>query len=99
MQTKIYCKEQKKGTLSFYLNHMGNDYLLFCQPYKKGANDFYKNGVRFDESIDYSKARRNRAIFKTMDKIPMYVKYVEKEYNIKVLDKTIKNGCKEARCA
>ena len=88
MQTKIYCRELKRGTLSFYLNHMGNDHFLFWQHFKKGTNDYYKNGVSIDEAIDYSKAQRNRAVFKTMDKILMYIKYIEKESNIRVLNKT-----------
>lgn len=88
MQTKIYCKEQKRGTLSFYLNHMGVDYFLFYQHFKSGTNDYYKNGVSLDEAINYSRGQRNRAVFKTMDKIPMYIKYIEKENNIQVLNKT-----------
>ena len=88
MQTKIYCKTLSKGIHSFYLSHNGMDYLLFCQEYRRGVNDFYKNGVRFDEARDYSKARRDTALIKTMDKIPMYVKYIEREYNIQILNKT-----------
>ncbi len=88
MQTMIHCKTLRKGVHSFYLNFNGNDYLLFCQAYRKGVNNFYKNGVRFDESRNYSKAKGDSAVIRTMDKILMYVKYIEREYKIQVLDKT-----------
>ena len=90
MQTKIYCKTLSKGMHSFYLNHDGMDYFLFCQNYRKGVNDYYKNGVRFEEARDYSKAHHDTAIIRTMDKIPMYIKYIEEENNIQVMDKTKK---------
>ena len=88
MQTKIYCKEQKRGTLSFYLKYMGVDYFLFYQHFKSGTNDYYKNGVSLDEAINYSRWQRNWAVFKTMGKIPMYIKYIDKETNIQILNKT-----------
>ena len=92
MQTKIYCKTLSKGMHSFYLNHNGKDYLLFCQDYRRGVNNYFKNGVRFDEARNYSKAHGDTALMRTMDKIPMYVEYLEKENGIQVLNKTKKKN-------
>ena len=46
------------------------------------------NFLSYKESRNYSKAKGDSAIIRTMDKIPMYIKYIEREYKIQVLDKT-----------
>lgn len=38
--------------------------------------------------MKYSRAHNDSAITRTMDKIPMYVRYIEKEYAIEVLEQT-----------
>ncbi len=60
-------------------------YFLFFQPYKKGVADYFGNGVYLDRALDCSRARRDTAILHTMAKLPMYIRYVEKEYGLKVL--------------
>ena len=90
MKTTIYCKPTDKGVHSFYLIMGSDEFYLFSQSYRKGVEEYYGRGVRIDEAIKYSRAHRDSAIIRTMDKIPMYVKYVEREYDIRVLDSTKK---------
>ncbi|MCR5667354.1 MAG: hypothetical protein K6G01_11080 [Eubacterium sp.] len=91
--TTIYCKTTAKGIHSFYMLYRGTEYFLFSQHYRKGVGEFYRKGVSLRKATQYSKAHLDMAILKTMEKIPMYVKYVEKEYDIMVLERTKKKKC------
>ena len=95
MKTMIYCETPKKAVHDFYMLNEGEIYYLFSQNYRKGVQDFYHKGVRLDESLDYSKAHKDTAIERTMSKIPMYIKYIEKEYGIEVLKRTKKRNRSE----
>ena len=98
MKTAIYCKSAGKGVHSFYLLVGTDEFFLFSQAYRKSVDEYYgRGGVHIDESMKYSRARNDFAVAKTMDKIPMYVKYVEKEYDIKVLKKTKKHSVQRHR--
>lgn len=92
MKTIIYCKTAEKTVHSFFIINEGQVYYLFSQDYRKGVQAFYHKGVRLDESMDFSKAHNDAAIERTMSKIPMYIKYVEKEYGIEVLERTKKRN-------
>lgn len=101
MKTTIYCKPTAKGIHSFYLMIGNEEFFLFSQAYRKGVEEYYGRGVRIDESMKYSRAHNDSAITRTMDKIPMYVKYIEKEYAIEVLEQTKKRSSQNyrMRCA
>ena len=88
MKDKIYCKTTDKGIHSFYLSTSKGDYFLFQQNYRKGVNDYFEKGVTLNEAMNFSRSRQDNAIMRTMSKLPMYIKYVEKEYRVEVLDKT-----------
>ena len=101
MKTTIYCKPTAKGVHSFYLIVGTEEFFLFSQAYRKSVEEYYGRGVRINESMKYSRAHNDSAITRTMDKIPMYVKYIEKEYAIEVLEQTQKRSSQNyrARCA
>ena len=101
MKTTIYCKATSKGVHSFYLLVGKEEFYLFSQAYRKGVEEFYGRGVQIGESMRYSKAHKDTAITRTMDKIPTYVKYIEKEYAIEVLEQTKKRSAQNyrVRCA
>lgn len=92
MKTMIYCKTAEKAVHSFYMINEGKVYFLFSQDYRKGVQEFYHKGVILNESLDFSKAHKDTAIERTMSKIPMYIKYIEKEYGIEVLERTKKRN-------
>lgn len=104
MRATIYCKPSAKGIHSFYLVTADAEYYLFSQDYRKGVHEYFCKGVRIDEATDFSKSRRDNAIRRTMTKIPVYIKYIEKEYGVEVLEQTKRkhqrNSCRlEAICA
>lgn len=81
---------------------MGNEeFYLFSQAYRKGIENYYGMRVHIEESMRYSRAHNDLTITRTMKKILMYVRYIEKEYDIEVFEKT-KRKCAQnnrARCA
>lgn len=104
MKPMVYCKPTSKGIHSFYLKSEGEEYFLFCQDYRAGVQDYFSRGVSLDDAYNYSKANHNSALIKTISKLPMYIRYVEKEYGIEVLEQTKKHKRQQSgkfsrRCA
>ncbi len=97
MNTIVYCKPTAKGVHSFYLTVGTEEFFLFNQAYRKGVEEYYRRGVRINESMKYSRAHNDTAIIRTMNKIPLYVKYIEKEYAIEVLEQTKKRNSQNYR--
>ena len=89
MKTTVYCTADK-GIHTFYLVTDQGEYFLFNQDFRKGVHEYFGDGVRLDRALDHSKSHRDTAISKTMSKLPMYIKYIEKEYSIAVLKQTQK---------
>lgn len=90
MKPTIQCRVSDKGEHSFYLETDEGRYFLFCQKYRKGVGDYFRGGVILNNALNFAKSNYDEAIRRTMQKIPMYIKYIEKEYDIIVLEKTRK---------
>ena len=104
MKATIFCETMAKGIHAFYLLTNGQRYYLFIQDYRKGVQEYFGRGVPINEAMNYSRSHNDSAVVKTMSKIPMYVKYIEKEYAIEVFEQTKKRNRKncryrELRCA
>ena len=88
MKTSIYCRVTAKGIHSFYLRCSQGDFFLFTQSYRRGVQRYFGRGVRLEEACNYARAGGDRSLLHTMDKLPMYLRYAEKEYGITVLRRT-----------
>ncbi len=88
MKTTIRCEVASNDFLSFYLDTPEGSFFLFHQAYKSSAYSYYGRGVRLQEALDFSKSHRNTVVLKIMQKLPSYIKYVEKEQGIVVLEQT-----------
>ena len=97
MNAKIYCEPTDCGIHSFYLTVKGQEYYLFSQNYRRCVQEYFSKGVSIDQSMNYSRTHRDDTLIRTMTKIPMYVNYIEKEYNIEVLEQTKKKNGKNCR--
>ena len=53
-------------------------------------HEFYSDGVSLNTALKFALAHQDNAILRTMEKLPRYIKYVEKEYGIAVLEQTLK---------
>lgn len=87
MKTKIYCVPTEKGVLSLYLQNGSERLFLFHQPYRKGVAKYFSQGAVLEDAIDYSKAHGDTSLIHTMEKLPLYIKYLENKYGMEVFDK------------
>ena len=87
MQSKIFCKTVAKGKQSFYVAVDGQTYFLFQQAYRVSNKGFFQQGLRVDEINKYAGVY-STAVRKTLDKLPSYIRYVEKECGIAIYNKT-----------
>ena len=90
MRPTILCKTVERTRHFFYLIMDGKSYYLFSQSYRYGVHQYFSKGVPLNLALDHTRAKRDKAITRTMEKIPVYIKYLEKEYDITVLDQTQK---------
>lgn len=88
MRDGIYCKRTDGGFHTFYLVTGGQEYYLFRQRCYRGVQEYYGGGTPVDTAFDFSRAHRDDAIERTMAKLPKYIRYVEKEYAIHILEQS-----------
>lgn len=88
---KIYCKRNEYSQdHDFYLMDRNTTYYIFSQKFRKGVEDYYKNGVLLNKAIDHSACKKDCAVHRTMEKLKLYIRYIEKENGIIVFNKTRK---------
>ena len=92
MANTIYCETTAKGVQSFFINANGETHFLFSQNFRRGVKDYFERGVRIDEAINFKRANGNSAIIHTMEKLPAYIRYVEREYGMEVLRRTVRKN-------
>lgn len=88
MKTMIYCKPTHQGVHSFYLVTGDKEHFLFSQNYRKGVQEYFSRGVTLDDSVKFAKSKNDSAIIRTMTKLPMNIRYIEKEYEIGIYEQT-----------
>jgi len=86
----VYCRTTGHNVHSFYIRTGREEYFLFSQDYYGGVHDYFAGGVNLKGAMDCSRGRHDRQILRTMNKIPKYISYIEKEYGAVILDKTRK---------
>ena len=65
--------------MNFFLQTKEGRFFLFSQNFSKGVYQFFCNGKSESEIISFKKWGRNPRLDKTIEKIPLYTKYVRKE--------------------
>lgn len=94
MANFIYSRTTDKGKQTFYLVSQDREYYLFTQKFRKGVKKYFHNRVLLRDALDVSKGHRDAALIRTKTKFPMYIRYIEKEYGITVLESTLKKQSK-----
>lgn len=92
--TRVFCKEsQNRGLnsrLDFYLETKTENHYLFSQTFSNELYNLFKGGMSLDKALDCSQANRNKSILKVIDKLPSHIRYIEQEYGLTILRKTMK---------
>lgn len=69
----------KEDVLNFYWEKGDKKIWLFSQKYTQGVHEKFRNGLRDFDIRNFDKWKRNPRMDKTIDKIPVYVAYAERE--------------------
>lgn len=85
----IYCKTVSKGKQAYYLRVNSSDYLLFIQNYKRSNKEYFSCGQPISVVFG-AKNIHSTATLKTIERLRPAIRYIEKEYDICVLDSTKK---------
>ena len=99
MTAFVSCKPTAKGIHSFYIEASGETHFLFSQDYRRGVNKYFRDGVRLDDALNFSLAKGDNAIERTMEKLPKHIEYIEREYDLEILRKTAKKNAKHNKRA
>lgn len=101
MKARIIARNSEHGFHTVYLEEGGKEYYLFRQAWYRGVEDYFGNGAVISDALDRSKAKCDRSVLRTMDRIIPGIRYVEKQYGISVLSRTKKAGTRRnlAECA
>ena len=94
MKTEIYCKTIVGGKQEFHLRMGQVSYLLFVQSYRASNRDYFGNGKPLTAALDITGVR-SWATRKTIEKLLPAIKYIEKEYDIAILERTLKKERKK----
>ena len=98
MKKTVYCVENEKNVHSFYLTVGHEEYYLFSQAYRVSVNEYFGgNGVPLSDALDFSHSRGDTALMRTVNKLFSYIRYIENEYQISVLDKTVIKTAKTSK--
>ena len=89
MKTKVICRKTNEDTLTFFVSVNGKEYFLFNQEYRQSVKEYFKNGLDMRSISKYSNAY-SQVVQKILDKLPPYIHYIEKEYEIAIFEKTKK---------
>lgn len=87
MKTTIYCKTVEKGVQAFYVMLEGKSYFLFRQSFRRSVKEYFSNGVALAKIGSYEGVH-STSVRRTLDKLPSYIQYIEKEYGIDIFSKT-----------
>ena len=84
---KIVCR-QNGYMHDFFVITDGVRYYLFTQKFRRGVDEFYRMAMPLGKAIKHGCGKGDRAIHRTMDKLRIYIKYIEKENDIIILEET-----------
>ena len=78
MKNKIIAENPARGTLAFYYLWGGRRFYLFTQDFTIGVYRYFKHGVTERKLYDYHGWKKNPRLDKTIEKIPVYIRYIKK---------------------
>lgn len=86
MDSIISCRINRLGNHNFYVEHNGKQYYLFTQDYHRGVNIYFSSGVSLRKALNV-RATKDHCIRHTIEKLTPYIKYVEEENEIRILER------------
>ena len=69
----------KNDQLNFFFHYGSKKIFLFSQRFSKAVFHFFLHGKTESEILSYKRWNQNPRLDKTIEKIPMYLRYIRKE--------------------
>lgn len=93
MKNYIYCTTTAKGEQTFYLIAQGTKYFLFVQAYRRSNKEVFEQGISL---FDLRKLKKHcsYSVRHTATKLPAFIRYIEQEYGVHVLEMTKRKQAK-----
>lgn len=83
--TRIISRLNSADSLDFYAVKDEQCYYIFTRKFRPQLYDHFKNGVAIHNLFDFSRANGNVIIYNTLEQLRVHLRYIEKEYGIKLL--------------
>ncbi len=85
----IICVKDSRdySKLYFYYENEGQRYYLFGQHYTTEVFKTFNNGCKLKEALSFENVK-GTSLKKVKEKLPKYLAYIEKEYELTILQKT-----------
>ncbi|MGN0682048.1 MAG: hypothetical protein ACI4WS_08170 [Oscillospiraceae bacterium] len=91
-QAIIKCSKDANGKhLNFYAVSGESSLFIFSRKYNNEVSRYFRNGVPVSEVFNFSKANRKPAVMNIMEQLPVYIRFVEREYGVELLRKRAVN--------
>jgi hypothetical protein len=93
MKNYIYCTTTAKGEQTFYLMAQGKKYFLFVQAYRRSNKEVFEQRISL---FDLRKLKKHcsYSVRHTATKLPAFIRYIEQEYGVHVLEMTKRKQAK-----
>lgn len=88
-EPRIYCTDNGRGNLQFYVIANNEEYYLFSQRYHMSVHKYFRRGVSYRQARDYTQAV---PVQKAMSRIPGAIRYIERAYQVEILEQTKKRN-------
>ena len=95
----VFCNVSAGSKHDFYLLINGREYYLFTQAFRRGVSNYFKSGISLKDALDFTKAKGDWALLHTMEKLPLYIKYVESDNGLEVLKMTVRKNSRRSKLA
>ncbi|HAJ97930.1 MAG TPA: hypothetical protein DCO72_09365 [Ruminococcus sp.] len=93
MKTKriyVYCKDtNQKGIIAYYVESSEGVYLLFTQKFRHSSYQYFHAGLPLEKAIKHP-SHNDAAISNTVRRILPSIHYIEKTYDVQLLNKSKK---------
>lgn len=96
MKIRVYCRTVAQGIQEYYLQAGKERYYLFEQEYRVSNRDYFKDGIDVDKIGDF-KHVKSVSVRNTLDKLPKYLKKLDKKYGLGLYEKGINPYCRRQK--
>lgn len=82
--TMIISRLNTTNSLDFYAVKDEQSFYIFTRKFRPQLYNHFKNGVSLYRLFDFSRANGSEIVYNTLEQLRVHLRYIEKEYGIKI---------------